>query len=144
MELFSKNEYCEMILLYGECGRKARLAARLYQQRFPAGPHPSHITILEVVKRKRETGCVTSRPRSVRPVKLGRQVQPEDVLSFAFTYPTSSPREISQNCGLSKSRVWNLSRHYWTCSLDTFYLVQHWNEPDIGSGNILGRYSVDG
>ncbi|GBM53006.1 hypothetical protein AVEN_240501-1 [Araneus ventricosus] len=108
MERFSKNECFEMFLLYGKCGSKARLAGRFYQQRFPAGSHPSHITILQVVKRSRETGCVASRPRSGRPVKVGRQVQPEDELYFALTYLTSSKREKSQNCGLSKSRVWKI------------------------------------
>ncbi|GBM58433.1 hypothetical protein AVEN_63789-1 [Araneus ventricosus] len=79
--------------------------------RFPASPHPSHITILKVVKRLRESGCMTIKPLSYRPVKVGLQVQPEDVLSpsiSALPYPTSSTREISQNCGLSKSRVWKI------------------------------------
>lgn len=108
MAEYSKAEYCEMVLLYGECRRKARSAARLYRQRFPAGPHPSHQTILTVVKRLRETGCITSRPRSGRPAKVGRQVQPDEVLAYALAYPKCSVREISQHCGLSKSQVWKI------------------------------------
>jgi transposase len=97
-----------MVLLYGECGRKARSAARLYRERFPAGPHPSYQTILSVVKRLRETGCVTSRARSGRPAKVGRQVQPDEVLAYALTYPKCSTRQISEHCGLSKSQVWKI------------------------------------
>ncbi|GBN92350.1 hypothetical protein AVEN_109729-1 [Araneus ventricosus] len=82
-----------MVLLYGECGPKALLAARLYQQRFPADPNPSHITILEVVKRLRDAGCVISRSRSGRPVKVGRQVQPEDVyLLPSYIQPAAQER----------------------------------------------------
>ena len=61
MERFSKAEYCSIIikaevLLYGECGLKVPLAAKLYRERFPEGPHPSYQTILYIVKRLRETG----------------------------------------------------------------------------------------
>lgn len=116
-----------MILLHGKCGRKARFAARLYQQRFPDDRHPSHKTILK--KLLRETSCMTSLPRSGRRDKVVKKVQPEDVLSYGFTYQNSNTRKISENCRLSKSCVWkilnelsaipyhscqHLIRHYWT------------------------------
>ena len=94
-----------MVLLYGECGRTARSAARLYKKHFSAGPHPSYQTILSVVKRLRKTGCVTSRARYGRPAKVRRQVQPKEVLAYALTYPKYSSRQIRENCGLSKSQV---------------------------------------
>ncbi|GBL75647.1 hypothetical protein AVEN_154962-1 [Araneus ventricosus] len=76
---------------------------RLYRECFPEGPHPTRQTILKVVKRLRETGCVTSRPRNV-----ARMVQPEDVPAYALALPHSSTKMISVNCGLSKSRVWTI------------------------------------
>ncbi|GBN00352.1 hypothetical protein AVEN_270121-1 [Araneus ventricosus] len=100
MAKFGINEYCKMLLIYGECGRKAKLAARMYRERFPEGPHPTWQTILKVLKRLRETGCVTIRLRNV-----GRKVQPEDVLAYALSHPQSSTKMINENCGLSKSRV---------------------------------------
>ncbi|GBN26204.1 Zinc finger protein 45 [Araneus ventricosus] len=36
----------------------------------------------------------------------GRKVQPEDVLAYALAHPRSSTKMISENCSLSKSRVW--------------------------------------
>ncbi|GBM53386.1 hypothetical protein AVEN_271562-1 [Araneus ventricosus] len=72
MAKFGINEYCEMLLIYGECGRKAKSAARLYRERFPEGPHPTRQPILRVVQRLRETVCVTSRPRVRRPRNVGR------------------------------------------------------------------------
>ncbi|GBM11694.1 hypothetical protein AVEN_72696-1 [Araneus ventricosus] len=106
MAKFCINDYCEMLLTCGEYGHKAKSAARLYRERFPEGPYPTRQTILKVVKRLRETGCVTSRHRVRRPRNVGRKVQPEDVLAYALTHPQSSTKMISENCGLSKSRVW--------------------------------------
>ncbi|GBM42870.1 hypothetical protein AVEN_245697-1 [Araneus ventricosus] len=106
MELFGINEYFGL-LIYGECGREAKSAARLYRERFPEGPHPTRQTILKVVKRLRETSCVTNQPRVRRPRNVGRKAQPEDVLAYALARSQSSTKVISKNCGLSKSRVWD-------------------------------------
>ncbi|GBN36945.1 hypothetical protein AVEN_128766-1 [Araneus ventricosus] len=108
MAKFGINEYCEMLLIYGECGRKAKSDARLYRECFPEGPHPTRQAILKVVKRLRETGYVTSRSRVQRPRNVGRKVQPEDVLAYALAHPQSSTKMISENCGLSKSCVWTI------------------------------------
>ncbi|GBN06083.1 hypothetical protein AVEN_240164-1 [Araneus ventricosus] len=108
MTKFGIKEYCEMLLIYGECGRKAKSAARLYRERFPEGPHPTWQTILKVVKRLRETGRVTNRPGVRRLRNVGLKVQPEDVLAYALPHPQSSTNMISENCGLSKSRVWTI------------------------------------
>ncbi|GBN60678.1 hypothetical protein AVEN_112478-1 [Araneus ventricosus] len=108
MTKFSFDEYCEMLLIYGDCGRKAKSTLRLYRERFPEGPHHTRQTILKVVKRLRETGSVTIRPRLRRPRNVGRKVQPEDVLAYALAHPQSSTKMISENCGLSKSRVWTI------------------------------------
>ncbi|GBM26457.1 hypothetical protein AVEN_126957-1 [Araneus ventricosus] len=94
-----------MLLIYGECGRKAKSAAKLYRGCFLEGPHPTRQTILKVVKRLREIGCVTSRPRVRRPRNVGSKVQPEDVIACAFAHPQSSTKIIRENCGLSKRLV---------------------------------------
>ncbi|GBN06591.1 hypothetical protein AVEN_226354-1 [Araneus ventricosus] len=86
----------------------AKSAARLYRERFPECPHPTRQTILKVVERLRQTVCVTSRHRVRRPHNVGRKVQPEDVLAYALAHPQSSTKMISENCGLSKSRVWTI------------------------------------
>ncbi|GBM57260.1 hypothetical protein AVEN_218458-1, partial [Araneus ventricosus] len=70
--------------------------------------HPTRQTILKVVKRLKETGCVISRPRVRIPRNVGRKVQPEDVLAYALAHPYSSSKMISENCGLSESRVWTI------------------------------------
>ncbi|GBL89966.1 hypothetical protein AVEN_178378-1 [Araneus ventricosus] len=95
MAKFGIIEYCEMLLIYSECGRKAKSAARLYRERFPEGPHPTQQNILEVVKRLREMGCVTSRPRVRRPPNVGRKVQPEDVCNILYG-PSSEQNKNDQ------------------------------------------------
>ncbi|GBM80876.1 hypothetical protein AVEN_52351-1 [Araneus ventricosus] len=100
MEKFGISEYCEMLLIYGESVRKAKSPARLYRERFPEGSHPTRQTILKVVKRLRETGCVTSRPRVRRTRNVGRKVQPEDVLAYSLDHPQSTTKMINENRGL--------------------------------------------
>ncbi|GBM82807.1 hypothetical protein AVEN_139452-1 [Araneus ventricosus] len=56
----------------------------------------------------KEAGCVTGRPRVRRPRNVGRNVQPEDLLAYALSHPQSSTKMISENCGLSNSRVWTI------------------------------------
>ncbi|GBM96431.1 hypothetical protein AVEN_47750-1 [Araneus ventricosus] len=105
MAKFGIDEYCEMLLIYGECGRKAKSTAMLYRERFPEGPHPTRQAILEVVKRLRKKDCVNIRPRVRRSRNVGRKVQPEDVLAYLLTHPQSSTKMINENCGLLKIRV---------------------------------------
>ncbi|GBM65420.1 hypothetical protein AVEN_71106-1 [Araneus ventricosus] len=92
MTKFGTTECCKMLLIYGECGRKAKSSARLCLGHFPEGRHPTRQTILKIVKLLMEMGCVTSRPRN-----LGRRVQPEDVLAYSLVHPQSSTKMISEN-----------------------------------------------
>ena len=159
---FSKAEYCAMVLWYGEWGRKARLAARLYLEGIPTGLHFSYQIILSVIKRLRKTGCVTSRGRSGRPAEVGRQFQPYEVLPYALAYPKCSTRYISEHCGLSKGQVWkdltrkdlqesggypnrltlkHVLKTEMPIDVNHGALRQEW---DAGPAYILGKWCVDG
>ncbi|GBN95813.1 hypothetical protein AVEN_229317-1 [Araneus ventricosus] len=83
----------------------AKSASRLYRERFPEGRHPARQTILKVVKRLRETGCVTSRPRVRKPSNVGRKVQPEDVLAYALAHPQSKSPEPSLAINMGSTRL---------------------------------------
>ncbi|GBM99662.1 hypothetical protein AVEN_257776-1 [Araneus ventricosus] len=91
--------------MYGEYRRKANSATWLCRERFPEGPFPTNETIRNVVKLLRKTGHVTSRSRTGRSHEVGRQVQPEAVLTFAVSHPQSSTRGMSEKCGLSRSLI---------------------------------------
>ncbi|GBN04493.1 hypothetical protein AVEN_85866-1 [Araneus ventricosus] len=103
MVKFGINEYCEILLIYVECGRKAKSAERLYRECFPDGL--TQQTILKVVKRLREMGYGINRPRVRRLRIVGYKVQPEDELAYALTRPQRSAKIISENSGFSKIRV---------------------------------------
>ncbi|GBO27107.1 hypothetical protein AVEN_268586-1 [Araneus ventricosus] len=47
---FGINEYCEMLLIYGECGRKAKSAARMCRERFPEDRILHHLKICKTFK----------------------------------------------------------------------------------------------
>ena len=139
-----------MVLFYCECGLKARSATRLYRERLPAGPHPSYSTILSVVKRLMETGCVTSRPRSGRPAKVGWQVQPGELLPYAVQGRSVNTVPL-KNSGLDNStgiRRLSIATNASACFTRrgcraTLFRVQLRHESDAGLANILGRCSVD-
>ena len=94
-----------MILVYSECGRQARAAQRLYNQRFPGVPHPSRQVFEKTVKRFREMGSMTYKSWIGRPKRVGQRVQLEDVFAYVLAHFQSSTREISEHCGLTKSRI---------------------------------------
>ena len=53
-------EYNGMILPYGEARGNGRAARRLYQDRFPHCPTPSHILFAVITQRLRERGTFTA------------------------------------------------------------------------------------
>ncbi|GFX24797.1 DUF4817 domain-containing protein [Trichonephila clavipes] len=59
--MYTKEEYCEMVLLYGQYNRNKREVARLYAIKFPRRRHPSCCTIESVVQRLHKTGSCHGR-----------------------------------------------------------------------------------
>jgi hypothetical protein len=53
--MYSAAYYVEMLLIYGECGRNAGPAARVYAQRFANRNHPNRKVILSAIPRTIET-----------------------------------------------------------------------------------------
>jgi hypothetical protein len=96
MPAFTDEEFCEMVIIYGECNRNACQAARLFAQRHPQARHPTEATIRRVVLRLRQTGSTRQCKRTGRP---GRN--DEDILAYFCAYPHSSTRQVSRECGLS-------------------------------------------
>lgn len=54
--MYTAAEYCDMLILYGECGSNANETARQYVIRYPERRHPNHVVILNLINRTRETG----------------------------------------------------------------------------------------
>ena len=111
-EMYTNEEYCEMVLLSEQCSRNKKEAARLYSTKFPSWRHPSYCTTARAVQCFYKTGsCHRRIPlSSAKPSSL--RIPTEDVLGYALAHPESSARDISKTCSYSKSTVWNILNTY--------------------------------
>lgn len=114
---YTHRDYADMHLIYGETRRvsnrgnvtyNARLAARLYSERYPGRNPTTYEVILRVVNAYREgrlpgTGHSEGRPRTVDDEVVLQQVRAE---------PGTSVRIIERRTGVSKSSLQRvLKRH---------------------------------
>lgn len=53
---FTNSEMCDMVLIYGECGRRLRKAARRYARRYPERQQPNFKFFARLESRLRENG----------------------------------------------------------------------------------------
>ncbi|GFV49842.1 DUF4817 domain-containing protein [Trichonephila clavipes] len=108
--MYTNEEDCEMVLLYGQYNRNKREATRLYAIKFPSRRHPSYRAIASAVQRLYKTGnCHRRIPYLVPHLQ---QIPAEDVLEYALAHPESSVRDISKACSYSKLTVWNILHTY--------------------------------
>ncbi|GFX40803.1 DUF4817 domain-containing protein [Trichonephila clavipes] len=110
--MYTNEEYCEMVLLYGQCNRNKRETARLYAIKFPSRRHPFYCTISRAVQRLYITGSCHRRIPLSRAPPSSLRIPTEDVLGYALAHPESSVRDISKPCSYSKLTVWNILHTY--------------------------------
>ncbi|PRD34646.1 UNVERIFIED_CONTAM: hypothetical protein NCL1_13947 [Trichonephila clavipes] len=101
-----------MVLLYEQCNRSKREAARLYAIKFPIRRYPSYCTIAHAVQRLYKTRSCHRRIPLSRATPSSLRIPAEDVLGYVLTHPESSVRDISKACSYSKSTVWNILHTY--------------------------------
>jgi hypothetical protein len=97
-EMYSAADYVEMLIIFGECGRNAREAARIFSDRFPDRPSPDHKTILRVLARAQETGKVLPNLNEIGGgARTARTLANEEaILNIVEEDGTRSIREIAQ------------------------------------------------
>ncbi|GFT37195.1 DUF4817 domain-containing protein [Trichonephila clavipes] len=110
--MYTNEEYCEMVLLYGQCNQSKREAARLYAIEFPSRIYLSYCTIARAVQRLYKAGSCHRRIPLSRATHLSLRIPAEDVLRYVLTHPESSDRDINKTCSYSKSTVWNILHTY--------------------------------
>jgi len=59
---FTNNEMCDMILIYGECGRRPREAARTYARRYPEREQPHYKFFMTLESGLRKNGQFRPKP----------------------------------------------------------------------------------
>ncbi|EZA47534.1 hypothetical protein X777_16216 [Ooceraea biroi] len=101
---FSCIEYTDMVIAYGLAGENAYAAAQIYAERFPRRTHPSYHTILSVVQKLRETGCLVHRNNVGAPVR--RRVENEErILDAFYANLGTSVRRVAREFGLTRYEV---------------------------------------
>jgi hypothetical protein len=111
--MYSAAEYAEMLILYGECGRSAREAARQYAIRFPQRlPHPNYNVFLRLVSRARDTGSLMpTREEIGGPPREARTPETEDAVLQGFDDNGQiSIRTVANMVNTSKSTVQRILR----------------------------------
>ncbi|GFU20968.1 DUF4817 domain-containing protein [Trichonephila clavipes] len=106
--MYTNEEYCERVLLYGQCNRNKREVTRLYAIKFPSRKHPSYCTIDRAVQRLYKTGSCHRRIPLSCATPSSLRIPAYDILGYVLTHPESSARDISKACSYSKSTVWNI------------------------------------
>ncbi|XP_018393522.1 PREDICTED: uncharacterized protein LOC108772487, partial [Cyphomyrmex costatus] len=102
MENYSAQEYADMVIVYGEAGRNARFAARLYAEQFPGRAHPTYNVILRCIRRLRETGSVLRIPHH-NGGRMRVRVNVEERILEAFEEnPRNSIRRAAHALGVSR------------------------------------------
>ncbi|RZB41608.1 hypothetical protein BDFB_009833, partial [Asbolus verrucosus] len=58
--MFTNEEYCEILLLYGECGRNANFAVREYAARFPDLRLVNRVKFTGSLKPTKKVACMVN------------------------------------------------------------------------------------
>jgi hypothetical protein len=105
--LQNSADYVEMLIIFGECGRKAREAARIFSDRFPDRPSPDHKTILRVLASAQVTGKVLPNRNEIGGgARTARTLANEGaILNIVEEDGTMSIREIAQEVDISSRSV---------------------------------------
>jgi len=104
---YTAAEYFDMIVIYGECGQNAYLAAQEYNARFPERRQIVYGVILRLLYRVRETGrLIRDRHLNVIIDRRVRTVRNEEIiLQTVNRAPEMSIREVSREVGIPGSTV---------------------------------------
>jgi transcription initiation factor IIE alpha subunit len=102
---YSFEEKTEMLLICGECGRGATLAAETYAARFPQNRAPKHQIFKSLVSSLRERGTFQQNTKSFINPTITHDINQARVLNLVENNPHVGSREISSQIGISKSSV---------------------------------------
>lgn len=129
--MLNNSEKVDMILIYGECNKHCREAARVYANRYPERYHPPHNFFLRLVNNLRTYGTFSIRDAQRQPL---RNMEPNDdqkneVIAYIQLNPHSSLRHVAREFGFSKKKVHKIFKKY---KLHPYRadLVQHLRQGD--------------
>jgi len=110
MSEYTTREYIDMVIAYGIAGENARMAARVYAERFPERErHPDHKVILRCIGRFYESGSVRINKNTEAELRIPAHVE-ERILQIFEENPGYSVRRVARILGVVKSTVHNILR----------------------------------
>lgn len=92
MVRYTDVEYRNMLLIYGECGRNAREAARVYRQRYNRLHYPSSMVFIRLFHRSGEHGTFAANRNINRPRPVCNEEMTINVLAAITVNPHYSTR----------------------------------------------------
>lgn len=129
--MLNNSEKVDMILIYGECNKHCREAARVYANRYPERYHPPHNFFLRLVNNLRTYGTFSIRDAQRQPLRNMEQNddQENEIIAYIQLNPHSSLRHVAREFGFSKTKVHKIFKKY---KLHPYRadLVQHLRQGD--------------
>jgi hypothetical protein len=105
MPSFTKEEYADILFVYGFCNGNSRRAQRRYQELYPNRRLPSPYVFGNTFRRLRETGSVlTERPNAGAGV-IRRVSVDERILAAVEIDPSTSIRRLALQYNVSRQRI---------------------------------------
>lgn len=104
MVQFTNIEKTEFLLIYGECNRNARLACRVYSQRFPGRRCPDHKTLKALVNNLQSHGSFT-KPKRDRNRPVRNNINRNNVIGAVIENPHTSIELISETTNVTSTSV---------------------------------------
>jgi hypothetical protein len=120
--MYSSNEKVDMLLIYGECHKNSRNAARVYAERYPARHHPCFQYFPYLEKKFREA-------RVDEDDFIIDEATEINVLAYVEMNPTASTREIGHEVQISHESSRKILKKHGFRSFK-YQLHQHLYEED--------------
>jgi len=102
---YTSGEYCDILLILGQCNNQAGAAARRYVEYYPHRRHPNANVIRRAEIRLRETGTIIHRQDARRGRNVRTIVVEEEISEMIEEEPGISIRAISRQINVSRSTV---------------------------------------
>lgn len=139
--MYSRNEKVDMLLIYGECRKNSRNAARLYAERFPDRNHPPNNYFPRVEQQFR------AQPNVPINHNIADEVAEINVLAIVNADPTISLRQIEDQIAVSRETARRILKKYKFKSYK-YQIHQHLFQNDYQrrldySNWFLGNYNLD-
>jgi hypothetical protein len=109
---YSTQEMFDMMFLYGRHNGNSRQAVAAYAAMYPDRRHPPRSTLNNIVKRLRETGTFSHRPRPGRPRTASNEEMETLILAAIEANPFTSSRAIATDLAISQATVLRVLKRY--------------------------------